>query len=58
MPHTKNVSAPRGGDDEDPPRPFKAGQGKDRVFGAAGRPQEAAFGQSSPSSGSSSSSSH
>jgi hypothetical protein len=28
MPHTKNVSAPGGGDDEDPPRPFRQVKGK------------------------------
>jgi hypothetical protein len=28
MPHTKNVSAPRGGDNEDPPRPFRQVKGK------------------------------
>jgi hypothetical protein len=27
MPHTKNVSAPGGGDDEDPPRPFRQVKG-------------------------------
>jgi hypothetical protein len=28
MPRTKNVSAPGGGDDEDPPRPFRKVNGK------------------------------
>jgi hypothetical protein len=28
MPRTKNVSAPGGGDDEDPPRPFRQVKGK------------------------------
>jgi hypothetical protein len=28
MVRTKNVSAPRGGDDEDPPRPFRQVKGK------------------------------
>jgi hypothetical protein len=28
MPHTKNVSVPGGGDDEDPPRPFRQVKGK------------------------------
>jgi hypothetical protein len=28
MPHTKNVSAPGGGDDEDPRRPFRQVKGK------------------------------
>jgi hypothetical protein len=28
MPHTKNVSVPEGGDDEDPPRPFRQVKGK------------------------------
>jgi hypothetical protein len=28
MPHTKNVSAPGGGDDEDPPHPFRQVKGK------------------------------
>jgi hypothetical protein len=28
MPHMKNVSAPGGGDDEDPPRPFRQVKGK------------------------------
>jgi hypothetical protein len=28
MPHTKNVSAPAGGDDEDPRRPFRQVKGK------------------------------
>jgi hypothetical protein len=44
MVRTKNVLAPGGGDDEDPPRPHYAGQGEDRVPRAAGRSQEAAFG--------------
>jgi hypothetical protein len=28
MPRTKNVSAPGGGDEEDPPRPFRQVKGK------------------------------
>jgi hypothetical protein len=28
MPRTKNVSAPGGGDDEDPPHPFRQVKGK------------------------------
>jgi hypothetical protein len=41
--HEECVGA-RGGDDEDPPRPFRQVKGEDSLLGAAGRPQEAAFG--------------